>query len=122
MKKNELLHVHSLLVAIARQYDERGQLADDALDSYRALGVTPMSIRAPRDDHEDAVLALGRVLGGAAEGADEGVAEAVKEEVSGEVEEAVAEAVEEKVAETVEDDSDEELSENGEIPAGSNSE
>jgi hypothetical protein len=67
MKKNELLHVHSLLVAIARQYDERGKLADDALDSYRALGVTPMSIRAPRDDHEDAVLELVRVLGGVAD-------------------------------------------------------
>ncbi|MFB6177334.1 MAG: UPF0058 family protein, partial [Halobaculum sp.] len=66
MKKNELLHVHSLLVAVARQYDERGRLAADALDSYRELGVTPMSIRAPRDDHEDAVLALARVLGEAA--------------------------------------------------------
>lgn len=97
MKKNELLHVHSLLVAIARQYDERGQLADDALDSYRALGVTPMSIRAPRDDHEDAVLALGRVLGGAAEGADDTV-------------------------ETVADDADEETPEGEQIPAGSSSE
>ncbi len=66
VKKNELLHVHSLLVAIARQYDERGRLADDALDSYRASGVTPMSIRAPRDDHEEAVLELVRALGGAA--------------------------------------------------------
>lgn len=69
MKKNELLHVHSLLVAIARQYDERGRLEPDALDSYRSLGVTPMSIRAPRDDHEAAVLKLVRALGGAA-GAD----------------------------------------------------
>jgi len=64
MKKNELLHVHSLLLALARQFTERGAVPDEALDSYRETGVTPMSLRAPRDDHADAVLELATALGG----------------------------------------------------------
>ena len=35
MKKNELLHVHSLLLAVARQFTDRDVVADGALDSYR---------------------------------------------------------------------------------------
>jgi hypothetical protein len=65
MKKNELLHVHSLLLAVAREFSDRGWLAGEALKPYRALGVTPMSIQAPRDDHEEAVLTLARILGDA---------------------------------------------------------
>jgi hypothetical protein len=63
MKKNELLHVHSLLLALARRFTERGVVPDEALDSYRETGVTPMSLRAPRDDHADAVLELATALG-----------------------------------------------------------
>ena len=62
MRKNELLHFHSLLLTIVQGYDERGQLPEDALVDYREIGVTPMSIQASRDDHEAAVLELGSVL------------------------------------------------------------
>ncbi|MEZ3145186.1 UPF0058 family protein [Halobaculum sp. MBLA0143] len=70
MKKNELLHVHSLLLALARQFTERGVVSDEALDSYRETGVTPMSLRAARDDHVDAVLELATALGGSLDAAD----------------------------------------------------
>lgn len=62
MRKNELLHFHSLLLTIVQGYDERGKLPDGALTDYREIGVTPMSIQASRDDHEAAVLELGSVL------------------------------------------------------------
>lgn len=79
MRKNELLHVHGLLLGIAREFTERGVVADDALDTYRELGVTPMSLRAARDDHAEAVLELGGALaaavdeGGGGEGDGDGV-------------------------------------------------
>ena len=62
MRKNELLHFHSLLLTIVRGYDERERLPDGALADYREIGVTPMSIQASRDDHEAAVLELSSVL------------------------------------------------------------
>lgn len=70
MRKNELLHVHGLLLGIAREFTERGVVADDALDTYRELGVTPMSLRAARDDHAEAVLELGGALAAAVDNGD----------------------------------------------------
>lgn len=67
MRKNELLHFHSLLLTLVQGYDERGQLPDGALAEYREIGVTPMSIQASRDDHEAAVLELSAVLAELAE-------------------------------------------------------
>jgi hypothetical protein len=71
MKKNELLHVHSLLLAVARQFTDRDVVADGALDSYREIGVTPMSLQAARDEHAEAVLELATVLGESTETDDE---------------------------------------------------
>ncbi|MEZ3115741.1 UPF0058 family protein [Halobaculum sp. MBLA0147] len=70
MRKNELLHVHGLLLGIAREFTERDVVADDALDTYRELGVTPMSLRAARDDHAEAVLELGGALAAAVDDGD----------------------------------------------------
>lgn len=67
MRKNELLHFHSLLLTLVQGYDERGQLPEGALTEYRKIGVTPMSIQASRDDHEAAVLELSSVLAELAE-------------------------------------------------------
>jgi hypothetical protein len=70
MRKNELLHYHALLLGVARDFDEREALAADDLDEYRALGVTPMTIQAARDDHEEAVRTLAGLLADAAESTD----------------------------------------------------
>ena len=70
MRKNELLHFHSLLLTLVQGYDERGELPDGALAEYRDIGVTPMSIQASRDDHETAVLELSSVLAETAETTD----------------------------------------------------
>lgn len=63
MKKNELLHVHALLATVAEEFHGDGRLGEGDLSSYAALEVTPTSVRLPKDDHEDAVLELARVLG-----------------------------------------------------------
>jgi len=69
MKKNELVHVHALLAAVAERYLERGVVDSTAFDEYRALNVTPLSLRAPRPSHERAVLALAAALGEGSEAA-----------------------------------------------------
>ncbi|WP_435064746.1 UPF0058 family protein [Halobaculum sp. EA56] len=62
MRKNELVHLHALLRTAAGYLSARGDLPGDALDAYESLGVTPMSMRAGREDHEAAVLALATAL------------------------------------------------------------
>jgi hypothetical protein len=62
MKKNELVHLHALLARVATDYLERGLLEPADCEPYESLGVTPLSLRASRDSHEEAVLALARLL------------------------------------------------------------
>lgn len=62
MKKNELVHFHTLLVQVAENYVERGYATRDDFEAYHALGVTPMSLREPRTRHETAVWTLARIL------------------------------------------------------------
>ena len=64
MKKNELVHFHALLVAIAEEFVESGQATTPDFAEYDALGVSPLALRAARDDHERAVLTLARLLAG----------------------------------------------------------
>lgn len=68
MKKNELLHVHGLLAELAGEFLEEGSLAPEDLEDYEAMGVTPTSLRAAKDDHEAAVLELAAAVAAAAEG------------------------------------------------------
>ena len=64
MKKNELVHFHSLLVTIAEELVGSGLATKVDFAEYDALGVSPLALRAPRDDHERAVLTLARLLAG----------------------------------------------------------
>lgn len=66
MKKNELVHLHSLLTCVAEDFVERGVVDAEAFAEYRALGVSSRSLRASREDHERAVLLLVDVLSTAA--------------------------------------------------------
>lgn len=65
MKKRELIHFHSLLGAIAKELSERGELTESDLTDYEEIGVTPMTMRASRNDHEEAVIELAATLDGA---------------------------------------------------------
>lgn len=70
MRKNELVHLHALLRIAADYRSTRGELSDDALRAYESLGVTPKSMRADREDHEAAVLALATTLAATTDGSD----------------------------------------------------
>ncbi|MFB6129495.1 MAG: UPF0058 family protein [Salinigranum sp.] len=62
MKKNELVHLHALLVRVAEDYVSRGIATPADFVEYERLGVTPMALRAPRHEHERAVRTLAHVL------------------------------------------------------------
>jgi len=62
MKKNELVHFHALLVTVAEEFVRSGQATRADFAEYDTLGVSPLALRAPRDDHERAVLTLSRLL------------------------------------------------------------
>lgn len=65
MKKNELVHLHALLVHVRDEFVARGVADEEAFEPYRALGVSPLSMRVPRDRHEEAVRTLARLLAAA---------------------------------------------------------
>lgn len=62
MKKNELIHLHSLLLTVAEAYVESNLASPDDFEEYVDLGVTPRSLREPRPAHERAVRVLARLL------------------------------------------------------------
>jgi hypothetical protein len=62
VNKNELVHLHTLLVRVAEEYIEWGVATRDDFSTYHALGTTPMALRESRADHEAATLILARTL------------------------------------------------------------
>jgi hypothetical protein len=62
MKKNELIHLHALLVQVAEDYVGHGDATRDDFLVYDELGVTPMTLRASRATHERAVRTLLAIL------------------------------------------------------------
>ncbi|KAB1194416.1 hypothetical protein GJR96_13590 [Haloferax sp. MBLA0076] len=62
MRKNELIHLHTLLVEIAGDFLERGVTTPDDLEPYHRLEIGPMALRSCRDDHETAVRTLSTTL------------------------------------------------------------
>jgi hypothetical protein len=71
VNKNELVHLHALLVRVAEAYVEWGVATHDDLAGYRALGTTPMALRQSRADHEAATRLLARTLAGLSDAADD---------------------------------------------------
>lgn len=62
MKKQELIHLHTLLAEVATYCQEQGQTFD--LSSYHEQDIHPMAISEAKADHEAAVLALADGLAG----------------------------------------------------------
>ena len=65
MKKTELVHLHALLVLLSERVVDWGLVDRSYFEPYRDLGVTPVSFRARRDRHEEAVLLLAALLAAA---------------------------------------------------------
>jgi hypothetical protein len=57
MRKQSLIHVHTLLQEIRQNFDRRPgcRIPDDAFDDYRAHGVAPSHIHLGKDAHEEAI-------------------------------------------------------------------
>ena len=66
MRKNELVHLHALLVLLSEDFIERGVVQRSHFEPYLDLGVSPVAFRARRDRHEEAVLLLSTLLAEAA--------------------------------------------------------
>ncbi|ELZ91204.1 hypothetical protein C440_12859 [Haloferax mucosum ATCC BAA-1512] len=58
MKKNELIHLHTLLVELATEYLDEEIASRDDLESYYQLEIGPVALRSRRADHERAVRTL----------------------------------------------------------------
>jgi hypothetical protein len=56
MKKQELIHLHTLLAEVAGYCQEEGVSLD--LSTYHAHDTHPMAVSHSKSDHEAAVLAL----------------------------------------------------------------
>jgi len=71
MKKQELIHLHSLLAQVQHHYEHEADTSVEH-DLYADLGVKPTSIHKSKTDHKEAVFALASGLTDAmAEKADE---------------------------------------------------
>jgi len=57
MKKQELIHLHSLLAQVQHHYEAEAEATVDH-DEYAELGVKPTSIHKSKTDHKAAVFAL----------------------------------------------------------------
>jgi len=62
MRKQELVHLHGLLVEITRSLVDQGTIPDSIWTEYEALDTNAHSIHAPKSDHEEAVLCLATTL------------------------------------------------------------
>jgi hypothetical protein len=58
MKKDELVHLHTLLALVRGEYERRGVAPPGAFDAYDDLGVSPMAVYGSKSEHERAVEAL----------------------------------------------------------------
>jgi hypothetical protein len=66
MRKQELIHLHTLLAEVAGYCEREG--VSPSLERYRSCGTRPMTINDSKDDHEEAVLALARGLAAPVDG------------------------------------------------------
>jgi len=60
MKKEELIHLHMLLVQVKKYCEENGLDCD--FTKYNELGISPFQVHRSKEEHKQAVLVLGTEL------------------------------------------------------------
>ncbi|MEM2924264.1 MAG: UPF0058 family protein [Methanocellales archaeon] len=60
MHKEELIHLHSLLVQIKRYFEQNGIGGD--FSEYNALHISPLHIHRSKAEHKHAIFVLGTKL------------------------------------------------------------
>jgi hypothetical protein len=63
MRKQELVHLHGLLVEITQSLVDQGAVSQAVWHEYDALDINAYSIHVQKGSHEEAVLLLATVLG-----------------------------------------------------------
>lgn len=62
MRKDELVHLHSLLALVREEVERRGDAPPGTFAAYDELEVSPMAVYGSKADHRRAVQALARAL------------------------------------------------------------
>lgn len=62
MRKQELIHLHGLLVETTQFLVDQGAVSTEIWNEYEALDINSYSIHAGKSDHEEAVLLLATSL------------------------------------------------------------
>ncbi|MFP4632049.1 MAG: UPF0058 family protein [Halobacteriota archaeon] len=62
MHKDELIHLHSLLVEIKKYFEGQEDTEDVAFDDYEALDTSPVHIHKSKSEHKHAIFVLGESL------------------------------------------------------------
>jgi hypothetical protein len=62
MRKQESVHLHALLVAVADHLDERPDAPSPDTSAYLNLGVGPSGVHHSKADHEEAILVLAAAI------------------------------------------------------------
>jgi len=62
MRKKEHIYTHALLAEVTRQLLEDGTMSVETLSEYDALGTRPSSIHKSKQDHREAMVALGSAI------------------------------------------------------------
>lgn len=65
MRKDELVHLHSLLAVLRAEYERRGVASPGAFAAYDELDVSPLAVYGSKEDHARAVQALASALASA---------------------------------------------------------
>jgi hypothetical protein len=64
MRKQESVHLHALLVAVADHLGERPGAPSPDTSAYVDLGVGPSGVHHSKADHEEAILVLAAAIDG----------------------------------------------------------
>lgn len=62
MRKQELVHLHGLLVEITQSLVDEGTISAEIKNEYEALDINAYAIHESKSDHEEAVLFLAATL------------------------------------------------------------
>jgi hypothetical protein len=62
MRKDELVHLHSLLTVVRAEYERRGDASPSAFERYEELDVSPMAVYGSKSEHVRSVQALASAL------------------------------------------------------------
>ncbi|MDY6779250.1 MAG: UPF0058 family protein [Halobacteria archaeon] len=62
MHKDELIHLHSLLVEIKKYFENQEDVEEDLFEDYEELGTSPVHIHKSKSEHKHAIFVLGETL------------------------------------------------------------